>query len=874
MKKFLLLLLSFVIILNLFADPVNPEQALKIAKNFYLQMSKDKGLSNVSLTLAFTSKSKDVSAAKGLNGQEIPVLYIFNVNQNDGFVIVSADDAVAPILGYNTTGFYSANNVPAPLMKLIDKYNREITDIILNDIKADNVIQLKWSSLENGEPLVTEKGVKSVNPLVTTTWGQSPYENALCPYDAAAGSSNNYHCVTGCPATAMAQIMNFWEYPSTGTGFPNYTHTTYGYLSSNLASHTYNWSAMTNNITSSNSAVATLMYDCGIAVKMNYGPTVSGSWVIEDNPDGPTYCSQYAFKTYFGYNASTIQGLKRVNYPNDTDWKNLLKNDLNAGRPIQYAGWGQGGHTFVCDGYDNNDFFHMNWGWGVSYASYNAFYNLDALNPGPGGTGAGGGTYNNYQQALIGIQPNSPPTDNLVAYSAITVNPNPIVYAQSFTVNVDISNDGAYTFNGDYTAAIFDDQGNFVDYIQTYTGQTLQSGYHYTGGLTFSSSGLTSATPGVYTIGIYFRPTGGNWSIIGSGSYSNYISINVISQPNDMKLYSNITVSTNPIYVNQAFTATTDIANYGSTDFSGSVSLDLHSLDGTWIQTIQEYSGQTLAAGFFLDNITFSCSGLNVAPGTYYLFAWDMPDGGSWEIVSADYYTNPVTITVATPPISPDVYEANNTEATAYNLSLSFSGNTATRNTNGSNIHNSGDLDYYQLNLATGYNYTITARVHDSYNSGNGNTYTGDMMFSYKYNSVWSDNYDDIMPSSITISNGGIVIFNVAPYFAGETGTYLLDMSITRTINTGINENETANLISVYPNPAQSILNIDFTNNTKKVSAGRVFDNIGKEISNLNLSDLSGNIYQIPVNDLSNGMYFISITSENNVITKKFTIQK
>ena len=112
MKKFLLVLLSFALIVNLSAAPVNPEQAIKIAKNFYLQMNKDKEFPNISLTLVYTISSKNVYTTKGLNEEETPILYIFNVNQNDGFVIISADNSATPILGYALTGNYSSENRP------------------------------------------------------------------------------------------------------------------------------------------------------------------------------------------------------------------------------------------------------------------------------------------------------------------------------------------------------------------------------------------------------------------------------------------------------------------------------------------------------------------------------------------------------------------------------------------------------------------------------------------------------------------------------------------------------------------------------------------------------------------------------------------
>ena len=145
-------------------------------------------------------------------------------------------------------------------------------------------------------------------------------------------------------------------------------------LSANFGGTYYNWNAMPTYVNNPNEAVAELMYHCGVAVEMGYGPTVSGSYVIEDITPSIEQTCENAYKTYFGYNPDTLEGIIRsytdqngnlVENYSDSEWINLMKDELNNSRPIQYAGFGGGGgHTWVCDGYDSNDFFHMNWGWG------------------------------------------------------------------------------------------------------------------------------------------------------------------------------------------------------------------------------------------------------------------------------------------------------------------------------------------------------------------------------------------------------------------------------------------------------------------------------------------------------------------------------
>ncbi|PLX08480.1 MAG: hypothetical protein C0596_06380 [Marinilabiliales bacterium] len=671
----------------------------------------------------------------------------------------------------------------------------------------------------------------------------------------------------------MAQIMKFWNYPTTGTGFHSYNHDQYGTLSANFAATTYDWSSMPNNINGANTAVATIMYHCGVAVEMGYGPTSSGSYVIISGSPTPEQCSEYAFKTYFGYDPTTLQGLKRDNY-SDSNWINILKTDLNARRPIQYAGFGQGGHTFVCDGYDNNDYFHMNWGWG-GYCD--GFFTLDALNPGTGGTGAGAGTYNEGQQALIGIQPvpgSVISTINL--FSSISISPNPVNFAQSFTVNVDVTNAGTNNFSGDYCAALFTASGNFIDYIQILSAGSspLQPGYHYTNGLTFSNSGILTV-PDNYKVGIFYRDPNENWTLAGNSSYTNPINVTINSPANNIQLYSAIDPST--FVQGQSASVNFNLINGSTTTYYGSYRANLYDLEGNFVQTIgtiNETNG--LPEGYIYSSpfITVSTPSVIATPGTYILTIEELQNGSSnWYLVGGQYYSNPINITVVSPSLSPDIYEDNNNEGSAYNLPLSFSGGTATKTTIGSNIHINSDLDYYKIILPAGYNYSINARIHDSYNSGNGQTYTADVMFSYKNNSGWSDNFDDIMTSNISVINGGTVIFNVAPYFTGETGSYLLDISVTR--NVGINEIEDiSNSISLFPNPANNIVNIDINNCIEKVNTIKIFYNIGKEINSYSLSEFSGTIYPLSTSEYSNGLYFIDIISDKFVINKKLIIQK
>ena len=234
MKHFLLFILLFVGAISIStAKEVKPEKAKLVAQNMYQQVSKNKG--SVNFELVYTSKSKDISNSNKSSINEMPLFYVFNAGGENGFVIVSGDDNTIPVLGYSTKGSFDNSNLPHNLQKWLNNYKNQIKYIVANNIKATEEIKTEWKKLESGQSLNTNKDVTAVNPLLSVTWSQSPYVNDLCPYDVNAGSANGYHVVSGCPATAMAQIMKYWEYPSNGTGFHSYNHSTYGTLSANFA---------------------------------------------------------------------------------------------------------------------------------------------------------------------------------------------------------------------------------------------------------------------------------------------------------------------------------------------------------------------------------------------------------------------------------------------------------------------------------------------------------------------------------------------------------------------------------------------------------------------------------------------------------------
>ena len=359
----------------LFAEHVNETTAKLVAENFLNAKTNSK----VELALVdFEEKSAFTN------------FYVFG--NEHCFVIVSADDCVHPILGYSTENAFGTRQMPENVKAWMQSYQDGIAYAVTNHYRASEKIELQWTDLIDGKDM--EVGNRnSVGPLIQTKWGQGPPYNMLCP------ETDGMNCVTGCVATAMAQVMKYWEYPTHGMGSHRYS-SPYGELYACFGNTEYDWENMFNEFSiwgeyteEERMAVATLMYHCGVSVNMEYSTASSMA-------NSPTI----ALNQYFNYD---LEYVEKESYSDD-EWRELLINELENLRPIIYTGYGNIGHEFVCDGYDGSGLFHFNWGW---EGDNDGYYQIGALNP--------WGTYNRDNHALIGIQPAessaSSPTD--ISYS-------------------------------------------------------------------------------------------------------------------------------------------------------------------------------------------------------------------------------------------------------------------------------------------------------------------------------------------------------------------------------------------------------------------------------------------------------------------------
>ena len=370
--------------LSLCAGSVSEAEARQKVQTFLQQRGKKTSSQRVKLM----KKGRRTGAPASSVGY-----YLFNLGETDGFVIVSGDDRTTAILGYADSGSIHEDDMPDGLRYLLEGYEEQIANIP-DEVEA---------------PLQTSSRAP-IGPLIKTNWNQgNPYNN-LCPM------IDGEHVVTGCVATSMAQVMFYHKCPATDCScapIPAYSTNTLNSAKEEielaipaLGATSFDWKNMISNYESGDNvvgtaeeqlAVAKLMQYCGSSIEMMYG--------LKNNGGSSAYneAIPFALKTYFGYDGG-ISHAYRKNYSYEA-WVNLIYNELAAERPVILGGQSMGGgHSFVCDGYDTGDYFHMNWGWGSNGDGY---FQLSVLQPrkyGFGGRSSLDG-FSFGQDVVFGIQP-------------------------------------------------------------------------------------------------------------------------------------------------------------------------------------------------------------------------------------------------------------------------------------------------------------------------------------------------------------------------------------------------------------------------------------------------------------------------------------
>lgn len=354
-----ILFATFLFVSQAYASTVDTITAKNTAKNFIFE--------RININTKINYKDIDLQFIKAENINNEPAYYIYNLKNQTGFVIISAENETFPILGYSYETNFDNTQEPAPaFVEWMNHYKEQIEYIRGNNIIGKKKNKQAWIKYST-QPTINKSGTKDVSPLLSTTWNQGTYYNELCPADPGG---QNGHVWAGCVAVAMAQVMKFWNYPDYGSDNHSYNDYTYGTQTADFVNTYYDWTSMPNSLSNYNTPVATLMYHCGVSVDMSYSTSGSGAY---------SGTAASSMKRFFDY-SHTLYLASKNSYA-DTTWRDLIKSEIDLGHPLYYSGYPSsgGGHAFNCDGYQGTDHFHFNWGWG---GSYNGYFYLNDLTPG------------------------------------------------------------------------------------------------------------------------------------------------------------------------------------------------------------------------------------------------------------------------------------------------------------------------------------------------------------------------------------------------------------------------------------------------------------------------------------------------------------
>jgi len=339
------------------------------------------GMSKQAMQLVYTGQAFD-----SLTNVTTDCYYVFAL-QPKGFVIVAADNRVEPILGYSYDNNFEVEHMPDHVRGWLGNYEKQIEAVVKQDIAPEAQTTTKWSRLKAGQSVSTRSG-ETVGPLLTTQWGQTGVYGLMCP-----------NGIVGCVGVAVAQIMNYWQYPEKGIG-----HIDFAGHEATFNDTYYRW----DSLSSIPDALPTLMYHAAMG---------SSSLFMSGSTGSTLWDASHGLNTFFDY---FVDPEIKDYYPID-QWISMIKDNLNYGMPLLYDG---GAHAWVCDGYDEDDLFHMNWGWDGSFDGYYALDNLYV----------GLSDFNGYSVAVFGIHPAYSSLQTSFDYSVEDTN-SKLIYFYDFSKN-------------------------------------------------------------------------------------------------------------------------------------------------------------------------------------------------------------------------------------------------------------------------------------------------------------------------------------------------------------------------------------------------------------------------------------------------------
>lgn len=532
-------LICLVMFGQVWSATVSESQALEIANRFVAGHTRAMGSLRLTHAAPAVKMSQEAS------------YYVFNSSvAGGGFVIVAGDDRVPAVLGYSDSGALDMSDMPEAMQHLLESYAEQI------------------AALDEGAVVAAHVSARPVAPLLKCEWSQNKPYNTMLP---VLSSGDNAH--VGCVATAMAQVMYYWQWPNRSLRtIPAYVSKTLSINMPALSPVSFNWSSMKDTYrtdetqTQAARAVAQLSLYCAQSVKMDFKDNSSSAFA-SDIP--------LAMYTYFDYSPRAKYLQRR--YFTTQEWEQMVIDELVARRPVIYRGEkASGGHAFVCDGYEGNGMFHINWGWN---GNSNGYFLLSVLNPDAQGTGGASGSYGyvSSQGMITGLEPHSAGSHDLDVYDRYieiqsSTNTRSSV-SQNFTVTqvTHFLNTAEVTIGFNYAWGLY--QGdNLLKVMESGVMESLESWYyiHPTRTLAFGS-GISSGTYRIKPI--YCELNKSNWRpCIGAGvNYievtinGNYCTMTCHGEANSPKYQVNSISTEGNLHVNRPVYVTLDVTNLGLT---------------------------------------------------------------------------------------------------------------------------------------------------------------------------------------------------------------------------------------------------------------------------------------------------------------------
>lgn len=440
------MLLLLLCCIGMDAQQRSESEAIQIARVFFEKQGISPRLSMVPTQKVNALVRNKVASAKSITAKNTS-LYVVNDEESNRFVIVSADERLKTVLGYSDNSCFDSSSMPNALLEFIDGYNRQYEYLLANESSIQQDTGVKSTS-------------KAIEPIIKSQWGQGSPFNDQCPENLELGDGSL--CASGCVATAMAQLMHHYKYPSNGTGSYSY-HTKSQNIDQSMIFSNLNldWENILDSYDNSSTEeqkaeVAKLMHACGISVSMDYGEESSAY-----SPNIP-----YALINYFKYNPNTLY--RDRNYYKESEWDNFIMEELEANHPILYSGQGSGGHQFILDGSNADGMYHFNFGWNGLGDGY---YELDALTPSFLGL-ISLGDFSYKQTMICQISPQNFGKHEDIFYSDIfTIGRSSVSIGSStyfslkpicYSSNSTYQESKVGTFNGEIGVGLFDANYNFL----------------------------------------------------------------------------------------------------------------------------------------------------------------------------------------------------------------------------------------------------------------------------------------------------------------------------------------------------------------------------------------------------------------------------